>query len=411
MATQQIKDILNTEVPKPSFVLSPSVPAPLPSEMPFGESGTGTGRSGKDNVARTLDPYSGKFEQVAEDTPRIYGSDQSLLVEATSRTNHVKNSADVSSWDTSGVDSVSSGLASIIEGENINAYELTGTSDSDKAVEECGVVEEATHHYSAIIEQSTADIVKLRAVNRSKNAGRGFLEYDFSLGSISNSGGGVDDTHSRILPFTGPNGGEVVRIGFSANVFGEGGDQLEIHYYPSVGGGDKSILHHAQVEVAPNSSSPILTQGSATTRAGDDYSIFSGGQPSWWNPNEGTFFVEIVPLYQNTNDDQRILNGEDLDHRYLYLDEDGDLRAFDGTNLVSAGSVSNFSVNKGAVSFDASDITVSLNGSSMKKESNGKFLNTASLNIGYNNQLLASISRLLYYPRALPESTLNILTS
>jgi hypothetical protein len=78
MATQSVKDILDTEIPKPTFSLQPSRAVPVPSDVTVNRS----------SGAWTQTP-TGLYEYKSAGQPRAYGGDQSLLVEGPQLTNYI----------------------------------------------------------------------------------------------------------------------------------------------------------------------------------------------------------------------------------------------------------------------------------------------------------------------------------
>jgi hypothetical protein len=87
MATQSVKDILDAEIPPPTWVLNPTKANPLPSEVDFSRNSRG----------RTLDT-DGTFKFVGKDTPRIYGAQQDLLVEKESKQLVYNPQVSVAAW-------------------------------------------------------------------------------------------------------------------------------------------------------------------------------------------------------------------------------------------------------------------------------------------------------------------------
>lgn len=404
MATQSVKDILNTEIPSPSFVLSPSVPAPLPS-------GVTHTRNGGDDVARTLDPYSGKFEHVNENTPRVYGGDQSLLVEA-ARTNHIKNSSDATQWGTPTSTSFPSAQTSVIAGET--AYEVKSDSSSDdRLIPDAGQTTSSQEVLTVIVEKGTSDRTRLRPYGDS--GGFGNVIFDFIDEEIDTLGG-ADRADARLLD--GRRNIYEIRIAYTPSSSGQ--NQRAILYPDPDGGLGSTIFHHAQIEETPNASSPIVTQGSAATRAGDDYTIFDyrndpeRDYPEWYNDVQSTWFVDITPRYYNNSTTPAILTANGTSGIILYAGTTPDglnWGSLDGTNVANP-AVGNpaFQSTKIAVSLTQNEIRCSVLGKSEVTSHNGSLLNRSSIDLG-GDILLASINRLLYFPRALPESTLNTLTS
>jgi len=409
MATQSVKDILNTEVPKPSFVLSPSVPAPLPS-------GVTVTRNGGDNVARTLDPYSGKFEHVPEDTPRVYGDDQSLLVEAASRTNHVNYSADYTQWVNDGT--TINFASSILGGQNATSYQIINNgSQSDSIQAQAGSFSSSMEVVWAILEEgnSTSYEVGARDTNNFNTIG-GFI-YDLQNGNIFPTGASnTISVNKRTITNNGPNGGKVVlcvaRYDPTDGINVSGAGREAQHFPDTNGNSGNAIVHQTQIEEAPNASSPIVTTSSAKTRAGDNYTIFSGGQPDWWNPNEGTLFVEAVMPAYNHSGVMQVLSDSGADERWIGIQSDGGVLSFNGDAASVSKSISPYNTFKAATTVRGSEFQTVVDGvAGQNASTNGNLLSINTLSMGRSSNLILTVKQILYYPRALPESTLNTLTS
>jgi len=419
MATQSVKDILNTEVPKPSFVLSPSVPAPLPS-------GVTVTRNGSDNVARTLDPYSGKFEHVPEDTPRVYGADQSLLVEAAGRTNHVPHSSSPTStnWSHDSGIIVVSTYDSIVKGGT--AVEVLGDgTDFSQISQSAGRFSGNKETLYMIIEATSSakrSGVKIRDEIQS-DTNTIAVDFDNETTSIDKAKFGSIRFHNLYkLKDLGPGGGPVyiVAVGYNAS---NKDNRRTVTFHPDIDNNDdKQVLHHAQLEEAPNASSPIVTGSSAKTRAGDDYVIPKG---DWWNTKEGTFIFEFVPqlFYQPFDSEQFGFidsNGEPTSYFNIYwADNPAPFEIQVQHNLagpnrtVAPGTAAAFQKSTFACSFSNSGkLIVSLNGQSNTRQNTKA---TAPLleekDIQTGDASFVRYADISYLPRALPESTLNTLTT
>jgi len=412
MATESIKNILDTEVPRPSFVLRPSVAAPIPSEV------THT-RNGQDDVARTLDPYSGKFESVAEDTPRVYGDSQSLFMEASSRKNHVLYSSAINQSNWGGTDlGAESAVSSVIKGQT--AYEQAGDSSNNFANIQngSGTLTGNAEVAHFIIEKGTAAESAVGVYNTTSGTHVFGLDYDWSADSTTVSLGAVSDSYVRTLQSVGPNGGKVVEIvvryagSNGGNVNGESREARV--YVDRTANSNTTICHHAQIEQAPNPSSPIVTGSTGKTRAADSYTIFSGGEPDWWNSNQGTLLFDLSIQFRSVDtpessmrvckfgsvDEIRVDNG--FKGKQFYRLTSSTNRIFD---------VNPFKVDNIAVSFDGATHILAVNGSSKSASAKSNIAGTDSLSLGGKQRLLATFRSITYIPRALPESTLNTLTS
>jgi hypothetical protein len=406
MATQSVKDILDTEIPKPSFVLSPSVPAPLPS-------GVTLTRNGQDNVARTLDPYSNKFEQVEEDTPRVYGSDQGLLVEATQRTNQQTHSSNFSEW----TDFSSPFGTSAITGQA--AYRGGGDgTDTARWTQEAGSMPSGEFIAYAITEKKDVDLVGWGVRDTSQGGPRDFIAatYEFSGDSIQvheEKNGTIKEANSRILG-QGPNGGTLVQL--TMRLTGTQGNSRRGVILTDMGAGtsgNESLWHHFQIEDTTNATSPIVTDSTTKTRASDNYEIKVG---SWFNNSGSTFILTISPLFFRSTSLMKVLHNRRNTAEWVLIGSNEppyNIACFDGSSGFGRNNVAPpFTPVKIAVSASQSEKILSVNGQSASGNHNGNLLSPGDkLIIGDDNTLIASVRKISYIPRALSESTLNTLTS
>jgi hypothetical protein len=194
-----------------------------------------------------------------------------------------------------------------------------------------------------------------------------------------------------------------------ANVANIAGDTRQFIIYPDfAANGNSTILHHAQVEEMYNASSPIATSGTKKTRAADDYSITVG---DWYNDNEGTFHAEATPrFYKDNNNNAQTLLGEG-NNRYFFF-YNGDVRFRVGGSSSIITKYTNYERTKVAISLTENEIRASASGSSVTRTISGNDLLSAPSSISLGAEgFLGTLHGLRYYPTALPESTLNTLTS
>jgi len=360
-------------------------------------------------VARTLDPISGKFEHVGEDTPRVYGSDQGLLVEAAGRTNEVPYSADIDPSDTvwrRSFNNASTDVTSIL-GSNQNALKFENTSGNSfrQANIFYGNFTGNTETLSVIYEVVSQNKFAHSIYNNSVGDHVHLVEYDIvndNLETLQGSG----SKNIRKITESGPNGGTVYQLIVKGS--STSGDSRKTFVYPT--GTDPNtnagIVHHVQHEEAPNASSPIVTGSSAKTRAGDDYTIFSGGQPDWWNPNEGTIFGAVLfPAYKQPDFT-----------RHLEIVGLAVLQTKQGKISFNHGDIGFATLARSYTPFTNIKFAVTLEEDSMVFSTNGSSQSNVGLDsVGASTMVITEgVSRwqkLIYYPRALPESTLNTLTT
>ena len=179
-------------------------------------------------------------------------------------------------------------------------------------------------------------------------------------------------------------------------------------------------LWGAQVEAGAFPTSYIPTVASTVTRAADVASMTGTNFSSWYNNNQGTYFLNAVTLNgstaTNTTQDNLIDDG------YVYIQD------YVGASVrrrVIAGASGAFNFNPAqapsrrvAVAFDSSSANVAYNGILQSVDTTVSGLpNTASsLRIGATITGLALvdqgyITRLAYYPVRLPDAQLQALTA
>lgn len=374
------------------FPRTPTIPDEVREEWTRGSAGRMLGRDGK-YVSRGSDVPRKSFD----------GEEPGLLVEAAGRTNHVTDSSDLSAgWATFGTSN--SAASNLIEGES--AQSVSAPTKSDRSNQGAGTFSSGTETVYVILEEETAGQWALSVLDASASSDLCFVQHDFRDDSLFVARGSVDRKNLRVLSESGPNGGRVYQLVLSYS--GQtSGNTREVRVYPDRTSSDNStIFHHVQLEEAPNASSPIVTNGSATTRAGDDYAIFEGGQPSWWNPNGMTMQYHCVPqFYEQSETGSHIGWASDLRIK------NKDIKIFDDS--INGPSVNNvvdpYRLVKISVSVTPSKIMLSANGSSDNSIHDGSLLKDTDIKFGPDHQSL--VQKLTFIPRALPESTLNRITS
>jgi len=355
----------------------------------------------------------GKYVSRASDVPRksFDGEDPGLLVEAAGRTNHVPRSSSITSsdWDsTAGIASESTST-SVIDGEDANKVTGDGV-DICFLIKNCGSFSGNTEVAHCIVERGTADSFYIEIKNSTSGNKVFQISYDWVNDTTNISQGNAQEVNVRTLQASGPNNNKLIQLiaryagDNSENVTGQG---RQISLIPDFNKNNASnILHHAQREKAPNASSPIVTQGSPVTRSADDYAIFEGGQPPWWNPNEGTIFGAVLfPAYKQP---------DFVTH--LKIAGVAILQTRRGEIFFNHGDIGFSSLARSYTPFTKIKFAVTLEKDSMVFSTNGSSQSDTGVDPSGASSMLINegISRwqkLIYYPRALPESTLNRITS
>jgi hypothetical protein len=405
-----VQEILDTEIPPPTFVLRPGRNAPLPDGTTF------TRPSG----AWAKDPVTGEFVKKDPDVARIDGPFQDLLIEADSRTNLLDAPNDINDGAWGKNDVTITDNAGSAFGENYDTIVEDNATDILPRVQE-------------EITTSDGDPVAVSVIAR-KN-GRGWLFFNLEISD--NDGnytyesfwfdlengvtGTTQNTQSSVLVH------EIDQEGVSGDWYrckvvispdsgwSFNNDRVLIRLangdgvtsYDGDGTSGIDVLQ-AQVESpASNVSSPIF-EGN-TTRSGDDFTIFEGGQPDWWNSNEMTFIVDIIPTVYNIDNYMSILTSGEPNYNIQM--RNNNFRFVDGAANSTIGTPSPFTRHTVGVTDDGSTKVLSVDGQSVKSISGGDFLASSKLEVGISNNLIALIKNKRFITKALSESTLNNLTS
>jgi hypothetical protein len=176
----------------------------------------------------------------------------------------------------------------------------------------------------------------------------------------------------------------------------------------------------AQLESGAFATSYIPTSGTAATRAADVASITGSNFSSWYRQDEGTMFAEFVPRtfaqacgllsLDNGTTSERLQMRLSTNGKGFYVVVDG------GSVQANFGTVASTSLNtKGrlATSFAVNSFKVSLNGGSVASDTSGTLPTVAQAVIGNAVGVFifnGPISRIAFWPRELPESTLQTIT-
>jgi hypothetical protein len=162
----------------------------------------------------------------------------------------------------------------------------------------------------------------------------------------------------------------------------------------------------AQVETGTVATSYIPTSGSTVTRAADNLVIDGSDFTNFYNPSEGTIYAEAIWKDVSTGGSgQAILFGDNNNMRFLY-GYLGRLRAYDGTNISDSGnSASSNVLFRGASTYNASNLSVCLDGGTVDTEAHsGNLSNATQFSIGRHSlggsseSLNGHIKRLIYWP-------------
>lgn len=289
-----VEKILGNRIPQPVFSIRPGIGAPLPSDI------DGFFRLDVDNpdpTAYTLDPRSGLFEGRSENTPRIYGSAQGLLLETGGETNLIGNSESSSQLESGG-----------------GVFLSQNTNDSVRKKGESAEVERVSSEEGYVY-----FIIGGRPDNTQHTITRWFKKLDTNNDEEINLNWGGSHDGNRKTATVNIVTGEIVTENtvsgeyvaarrlfngwvetvISTTTRNNSNDNNIIPEF-NMGSTGQKLLLVSQLQESSTHASYIHSSGGPTTRGGDTLRLFRDGQPTWW-PSELTVLVEIVPqFYKHT---------------------------------------------------------------------------------------------------------------
>lgn len=251
---------------------------------------------------------------------------------------------------------------SIFSGGSAYKHTNKGTAGSRSRADFALTVATSTdYRYSIIVENVDAEFTTFGC--RAAGSWLGLATYTWATGIIAD-GGGATNLIAKKLKTVGPNGGELVRLSFNFNTGAQAA--LDVYVYPSGATQNTKalIIHHVQLEAGTVDTSPIITTGTAVTRAADDISELIANLP--WSEDVMCLmgcFTPRVPAILNTawgaylSSTNRITYAAfTISHPYI---NDG------GATLnMDAGTVLAGAENKFAVRLKDNDLATVLNGGS-----------------------------------------------
>jgi len=393
MAT--VQEILDTDIPRPTWALRPGYQAPLPAKVDF------TRTSAK----WTLDPSKGLYTPVPSGEHRVFGSQQSLLIEGKPRKNCVDWSSDLSQWsDPSGV--VGTAAQSVIDGES--AYRVGGT---DRVESNAGVTSSSKETISVFVEEDTASKIRIVWKDTSLSASDEVaVDFDFGADSFATHderGGTLGTPEFHEVSPNGFEGSRILKLDIPVTPDASGNTRKIRIYGNAETGSGETIIHHVQLEEAANSTSPIVTNSSQVYRGGDQLDI----DVSSLINNEFTIFVEgLIPVYGEDSNARTIINFGGTVRVLFYWNWSNnsyDVNVNQSTsNINIGGACSAFKSVKIAVSGSKNITRLSVNGQNDNEEpADGNIPTFLSL------KAIFRYRKISVTPYLLPFDTLNVFTS
>jgi len=397
MGTQSVKDILDTEIPKPTFSLVPSQLAPLNNYTTYSRGSVSNG----DFQAQTVNPTSGYYK--GADGPRVFGKSQGLLVEGKNKKQwHDARQPPNGAWpntytDTAGRDG--------IDGDNSN-FDGTLLKDNSQRIDSQISVPDSTDDTWSIslwVHKNQSPSIMGFDFKVVWDSGNNFERVDVNLNNGTIDSRDINDGSFHIQESYNTDWWRLVAILPSpANVTNKtAGVRIYTDY------GDIRI-DNLQIEKDANTS-PIFSSGSPTTRGGDNVTV--DVNTDWFNDREGTFLFEFEILSYRFGGRFRFGSPESW---FQVSGENVPPYKIESNNsdpTVGIGTVGVKERSKYAISVTPSQRILSLNGTSSIFGNDGTLLSPGSYSLGEGGGGSIVFYKINYYPRALPESTLNTLTS
>lgn len=396
MATQSVKDILDADLPKPTFSLVPSRLSPLNNDTTYSRGSVSNG----DFQAQTVNPTSGYYK--GTDGPRVFGKSQGLLVEGNNKKQyHDARQPPNGAWpdtytDTAGRDG--------IDGDN-SSFGGTLLKDNSQSIDSQVPVPDSTGDTWAIslwVHKNDSPSIMRFDFKVVWDSGSNFERVDVNLDNgtldsryINQGSFHIQESYNtdwwRLVAIL-PSPGNVANKKAGTRIYTTDGDVR---------------IDNLQIEKKANTS-PIFSSGSATTRGEDDVTV--DVNTDWFNDREGTFLFDFEILSYRFGSRFRFGSPES------WFEVDGpvppyEIRSNNSNPTVGIGVVEVKERSKYAISVTPSQRILSLNGTSSIFGNDGTLLSPGSYLLGEGGGGSIVFYKINYYPRALPESTLNTLTS
>jgi hypothetical protein len=393
MATQAVKDILDTPRVVPKYVAASS-PAVVPDE--FSRSGIGYEWGSE-----------GKIVQYGDGEPRHYydpatGEYGGIALSGRPAFNDIPYSTAYSQ-----IGSTVGVVQSVIEGKTANKMaDVSGVAGQGPTFSARGRGNLWGLFESTGSGDSFQFLLK-RTTNKNQQMG---VEFDFDGPAISTRSLNTSDTPNdygyRYLG-TGPNGGDLYRVWFSYETSNmndyASGDTVRVSFRNVSG---NPIFHFNQHDQDVEISAPYVTGSSAGSMNAESFVLSDGGD-NFASPYEGTFLIDFRFRQNPTG------------KIYFSLGGAAGLRDFGGfdARLGARDGSSNATINvlpeasktpiKYALTFDENEMRVGINGQTSGTSHNGNFLTSEGSIDGRTGFVLR---RVRYIPRKLSDSHIKTLT-
>lgn len=429
-----VQEILDAQIPDPTWAWTPSISAPIRSDMTLARPNLDT----PNPTSYIFDESSALYTGKGADQPRISGGYQGLRVEKkeTNRVDHSSN-FDVSEtdWSEAGPNGVTLTGCSSLFADSSPSYIKPKKVDTDGTSIFDGISSNLTisltgddMSFYGIVERGSSGKCRIE-IRNSNSTIVARVEYSFYDDSVidASGDGSPKDMNAEILTPHGPNGGKVSLVSFRVppnsvdSVNDSTLDARYSFYADAEGNGNDTYLHHAQASSEPSYSSPIMTDGVPATRGKDQVTIFDGGQPEWWPDREQTIVGAFVLRALHFSEGMKFLAEQSVVNYFQIGNSfSSDTPSFlfhrDTSSNVRVGpndgvSVNPYEINKFAFSTTPSSRILALNGTTTSGSHDGSWLNISNLQMNINGNTSVDLLGLKVLPEALSANNLEILTS
>jgi len=323
MATQAIKDILGAEIPTPVHAHQPTAATPLHSEWTFSRSGSAWG----------FNYANGFVKEFADQTPRISEFGQGLVLNS-SPSNLVSNPLDPTQETYNNLNIAQDGTRL---GEKRWVLTPSGSNSVWHRIRyDVTLNDEVACHSSFLVRPRNGRYV---AIEHAQTDGTNYVfpraYFDLQAGET----GVADISNAQLLGHditevaenwylihlaTEPDSGWNITASWFEIVDSDGGTQ-----YTADG---SNTIEMITQQVASGSEAPHLHGGGTVN--GESLKIFTGGQPSWYNPFNVTVYCEFELLSPGFSLNQGIIEGGTSGQMYIRRDglNEFTVRAFDSSN-------------------------------------------------------------------------------
>jgi len=411
-----VQEILNTRILDPTLVFRPGYNAPIRGDLAFSRT----------NPGYTLDPVTGQVEEVPSGEVRIFGGQQSALLRGFGLTNETQESARFgsSNYDRDTAITEESGAEFLVDGGDPYVFSSTDSSGTVYRYNDGNVTDEGLASMSVIIEEpagfTLADQTGFQARIDGDMRGDFFYDWVNEEAKVKNYGKGA--AAYELFP-EGPNGGRLIlAVGYFNVQSGDGGGSWNTNLFPDRQGvGNASIYHSVQISNSRAGGFPVQTFGTPTTSDGALLNFDT--DPSFWNPREGTFLLDFVPMLIRASFEGEggIIDDGNYNNLWFNLDWNSNdyIQALisDDSGTIKkgfGGEIKPFVRHRAAISMnDNGDARVSWgeaggtpNTSEFIGALNGNHVSTGTWNIGRGDPVL--INEVRYIPDFLPLDTLEV---